>query len=61
MGGKPHPAFIEGDVARRGTDQIEMLLTSEDVIPDRSPSEVYVEVCVGVPHAHNAIFLHLEE
>ena len=38
-----------------------MFLTSEDVIPHGSPTKVYVEVCVGVPHAHNAIFLDLKE
>ena len=59
MGGQPQPAFIERDVARSGTDQVEMFLPGEDVIPHRSPTEVYVEVCVGVLHAHNAILLDL--
>ena len=38
-----------------------MFLSREDVVPDTRPSEVNVEVCVGVPHAHNTILLDLRQ
>ena len=30
------------------------------MIPHGGPTEVYVEICVGVFHAHNAVFLYLK-